>query len=171
MNDTTAPTQLEDGTYSYARPALGGREDSVTATVQGGQLLTSALEAYPVEEYVPAQPDRVLLDAAVLPTIATVSYYSDTPPGTGQPFRHLHFTAHNADGSACKGIGQLSEGRGVLLILNAIGGDALLYYTGIHGQTELDRGTLLDPTAYRVPAAFVAQIQEELGHWREATEG
>jgi len=100
-----------------------------------------------------------------------VSYYSDTHPGTGQPFRHLHFTAHNADGSTCKGLGQLMGGRDALLILNAIGGDALLYYTGIHGQTEPNRGGLLAPTAYRVPAAFVTQIQEELGGWQAETEG
>ena len=33
------PTTLEDGTYSYARPAMWGREDAVTATIQGGQLV------------------------------------------------------------------------------------------------------------------------------------
>ena len=40
MNDITT---LTDGTYSYARPALGGREDSVTATIQGGQLVAGTL--------------------------------------------------------------------------------------------------------------------------------
>ena len=48
MNDTTAPTQLEDGTYSYACPALGGREDSVTATIQGGQLVAGTLNGQPM---------------------------------------------------------------------------------------------------------------------------
>ena len=48
MNDTTAPTQLEDGTYSYARPALGGRDDSVTATIQGGQLVAGTLNGQPM---------------------------------------------------------------------------------------------------------------------------
>ena len=48
MNDTTTPAQLEDGTYSYARPALGGREDSVTATVQGGQLVAGTLNGQPM---------------------------------------------------------------------------------------------------------------------------
>ena len=43
MNDTTAPTQLKDGTYIYARPAMGSREDSVTATIQGGQLVAGTL--------------------------------------------------------------------------------------------------------------------------------
>lgn len=39
-------------------------------TEGAAQLLTSTLEAYPVEKYVPAQPDRVLLDVGALPTIA-----------------------------------------------------------------------------------------------------
>ena len=43
MNDTTTPAQLEDGTYSYARPALGGRDDAMTATIQGGQLVVGTL--------------------------------------------------------------------------------------------------------------------------------
>ena len=43
MNDTTTPAQLEDGIYSYARPALGGRDDAMTATIQGGQLIAGTL--------------------------------------------------------------------------------------------------------------------------------
>ena len=45
MNDITS---LEDGTYSYARPALGDREDSVTATIQGGQLVAGTLNGQPM---------------------------------------------------------------------------------------------------------------------------
>ena len=41
MNIT--PAQLEDGIYSYARPALGGRDDAMTATIQGGQLVAGTL--------------------------------------------------------------------------------------------------------------------------------
>ena len=40
MNDITS---LKDGTYSYARPALGGRDDAMTATIQGGQLVAGTL--------------------------------------------------------------------------------------------------------------------------------
>ena len=40
MNDIIS---LENGTYSYARPALGGRDDAMTATIQGGQLVTGTL--------------------------------------------------------------------------------------------------------------------------------
>ena len=43
MNDTTTPTRLEDGIYSYAHPALGGRDDAMTATIQGGQLIAGTL--------------------------------------------------------------------------------------------------------------------------------
>ena len=45
MNDITS---LEDGTYSYARPALGDRDDSVTATIQGGQLVAGTLNGQPM---------------------------------------------------------------------------------------------------------------------------
>ena len=48
MNDTTAPAQLEDGTYSYARPAMWGRDDTITATVQGGQLVAGTLNGQPM---------------------------------------------------------------------------------------------------------------------------
>ena len=48
MNDTTAPTQLADGTYRYARPAMWGREDAMTATVQGGQLVAGTLNGQPM---------------------------------------------------------------------------------------------------------------------------
>ena len=48
MNDTTALTQLEDGSYSYARPAMGGKDDAMTATVQGGQLVTGTLNGLPM---------------------------------------------------------------------------------------------------------------------------
>ena len=34
---------LLDGTYSYARPAMSGRDDAMTATVQGGQLVAGTL--------------------------------------------------------------------------------------------------------------------------------
>ena len=40
MNDIIS---LENGTYSYARPALGGRDDAMTATIQGGQLVAGTL--------------------------------------------------------------------------------------------------------------------------------
>ena len=42
------PAQLEDGTYSYARPAMGSREDTMTATVQGGQLVAGTLNGQPM---------------------------------------------------------------------------------------------------------------------------
>ena len=40
MNDTTS---LADGTYSYARPAMWSRDDAMTATIQGGQLVAGTL--------------------------------------------------------------------------------------------------------------------------------
>ena len=39
MNDITTPTTLTDGTYRYTRPAMWGRDDAMTATIQGGQLV------------------------------------------------------------------------------------------------------------------------------------
>ena len=42
------PTTLADGTYSYARPAMWGREDAMTATVQGGQLVAGTLRGQPM---------------------------------------------------------------------------------------------------------------------------
>ena len=45
MNDTTT---LEDGTYSYARPAMWGRDDAMTATIQGGQLIAGTLNGQPM---------------------------------------------------------------------------------------------------------------------------
>ena len=51
MNDTTTPAQLEDGIYSYARPALGGRDDAMTATIQGGQLIAGTLNGQPMKEH------------------------------------------------------------------------------------------------------------------------
>ena len=41
MNIT--PAQLEDGPYSYARPAMWGRDAAMTATIQGGQLIAGTL--------------------------------------------------------------------------------------------------------------------------------
>ena len=41
MNHT--PATLADGTYSYARPAMWGREDAITATIEGGQLVAGTL--------------------------------------------------------------------------------------------------------------------------------
>ena len=43
MNDTTAPATFADGTYSYARPAMWGKDDAVTATIQGGQFVAGTL--------------------------------------------------------------------------------------------------------------------------------
>lgn len=43
MNDITAPAQLEDGTYSYARPAMWGKNDTVTVIVEDGQLVAGTL--------------------------------------------------------------------------------------------------------------------------------
>ena len=40
MNDTTS---LADGTYSYARPAMWSKDDAMTATIQGGQLVAGTL--------------------------------------------------------------------------------------------------------------------------------
>ena len=48
MNDITS---LKDGTYSYARPALGGRDDAMTATIQGGQLVAGTLNGQPMAGY------------------------------------------------------------------------------------------------------------------------
>ena len=41
MNHT--PVTLTDGTYSYARPAMWGKNDTVTVTVEGGQLVAGTL--------------------------------------------------------------------------------------------------------------------------------
>ena len=65
MNDTTAPTQLKDGTYIYARPAMGSREDSVTATIQGGQLVAGTLNGQVMTGY--CWKGCTLADLAYLP--------------------------------------------------------------------------------------------------------
>ncbi len=41
-------TTLADGTYSYARPAMWGRDDTVAATIQGGQLVAGTLNGQPM---------------------------------------------------------------------------------------------------------------------------
>ena len=61
----TIPAQLEDGTYSYARPAMGGREDTMTATVQGGQLVAGTLNGQPMTGHCWAA--CTLADLAYLP--------------------------------------------------------------------------------------------------------
>ena len=45
MNDITT---LTDGTYNYARPTLGGRDDAVTAIIQGGHLVAGILNGQPM---------------------------------------------------------------------------------------------------------------------------
>jgi hypothetical protein len=74
MNDTTAPTQLEDGTYSYARPAMWGRDDAMTATIQGGQLVAGTLNGQPMTGH--CWTACTLADLAYLP-------YSFTPATIG----------------------------------------------------------------------------------------
>ena len=63
MNDITT---LTDGTYSYARPALGGRDDTMTATVQGGQLVAGTLNGQPMTGHCWAA--CTLADLAYLPS-------------------------------------------------------------------------------------------------------
>ena len=46
MNHT--PATLADGTYSYARPAMWGRQDDMTATIEGGQLVAGTLNGQPM---------------------------------------------------------------------------------------------------------------------------
>ena len=46
MNHT--PNTLADGTYSYARPAMWGRDDAMTATIQGGQLVNGTRNSQPM---------------------------------------------------------------------------------------------------------------------------
>lgn len=48
MNDTTALAPLADGTYRYTRPAMWRRDDAMTATVQGGQLVAGTLNGQPM---------------------------------------------------------------------------------------------------------------------------
>ena len=62
MNDITS---LKDGTYSYARPALGGRDDAMTATIQGGQLVAGTLNGQPMAGY--CWKGCTLADLAYLP--------------------------------------------------------------------------------------------------------
>ena len=64
MNHT--PNTLADGTYGYARPALGDREDSVTATVQGGQLVAGTLNGQPMTGH--CWTACTLADLAYLPS-------------------------------------------------------------------------------------------------------
>ena len=44
MNTTT----LADGTYSYARPAMWGKDDAITATIESGQLVAGTLNGQPM---------------------------------------------------------------------------------------------------------------------------
>ncbi len=46
MNHT--PTTLADGIYSYNRPAMWDRHDTITATISGGQLVTGTLNGQPM---------------------------------------------------------------------------------------------------------------------------
>lgn len=62
MNDITT---LTDGTYSYARPALGGRDDAMTATIQGGRLVAGTLNGQPMTGHCWAA--CTLADLAYLP--------------------------------------------------------------------------------------------------------
>lgn len=136
---------------------MGDTQENGTAS-----LLASALVTHAVPEYTPAQPDRVLLDVGTLPTLDKITFDSGTYP-SGQPYLYQHFSAHHPDGSAaCPGPGHLSPGRDTLLLLNAWGEDAVLYYTGMDRQSE--------PTqreAYRVPAGLLPQVRKALGYPEE----
>lgn len=131
---------------------MGDTQENGTAS-----LLASALVTHAVPEYTRAQPDRVLLDVGTLPTLDKITFDSGTYP-SGQPYLHQHFSTHHPDGSAASP-GHLSPGWDTLLLLNAWGEDAVLYYTGMDGKTE--------PTwreAYRVPAGMLPQVRKALGY-------
>ena len=132
---------------------VGDTQEDGTAT-----LLASALVTHAVPEYTPAQADRVLLDVAALPTLDTVTYDGSTYRENRKPL--LHFSARNPDGSATfPGPSHLMPGRDTVLLLNAEDGDAVLYYTGMYGQTEPT-----DPEGYRVPASMVPTVRKHLGY-------
>ena len=78
MNTTT----LADGTYSYARPAMWGKEDAITAIVQGGQFVAGTLNGQPMTGY--CWKGCTLADLGNLPHVFTPA----APPiGKARAFR------------------------------------------------------------------------------------
>lgn len=131
---------------------------------QGEQLaalLTDAMQEHTPPVFTPAPPDRVQLDARTVPQVLsfTLDHAQPQADGAGRIDRRLSFTVREADGRLTERL-HLAPGCDVLLILNTTPqGDALLIYTGIHGQTDPARNEAL-----RVPADLLPQVRAALGY-------
>lgn len=144
---------------------VGGDLNADAAQAHVRAQLAEAMQEHPTPTFTPAQPDRVTLDPHTLPIItrARLDLTRKAPEGVGHDHR-LSFTVREPDGT----LGErqaLAPGRDVLLILSAeSAGEALLYYTGIHGQTE-PHGPRTGPRGYRVPAELLPQVKAALGYF------
>lgn len=124
-------------------------------------LLTDAMQEHTPPVFTPAPPDRVELDARTVPQVLsfTLDHAQPQADGAGRIDRRLSFTVRGSDGSVSNW-GGLYPGCDVLLILNTTPqGDALLIYTGIHGQADP-----VGHEALRVPAELLPQVRAALGY-------
>lgn len=133
--------------------------------------LYRAMRAYPAPLNVTtAQPDRVEVNALTLPRV-TAAYPSpydraSTAPEPGKPDRRWAFSLAYPDGSTAEGRTPSPGADAVLIFPSGPQGDAILFYTGIHGSTA-DRERL-GAERWAVPARFVPQVRAALGYWGEA---
>lgn len=161
-------TAAYDHLAQLLAPALGAWGNHYAAQgmtrAQGEQLaalLSDAMQDNPPPVFTPAPPDRVQLDARTVPQVLsfTLDHAQPQADGAGRIDRRLTFTVREADGRLTERL-HLAPGCDVLLILNTTPqGDALLIYTGIHGQTDPARNEAL-----RVPADLLPQVRAALGY-------
>lgn len=115
-----------------------------------------------------APPDRVTLNMLTMPALLAATV--PTAPRTLRAGGRVHdvtFKVRHADGTVSEGV-TLPPGPDAVLILNMTpDGDAALYFTGIHGQTDPQRRSLGKYQAVRVPAQLLAQVRAALGYWAE----
>ncbi|AAF10100.1 hypothetical protein [Deinococcus radiodurans] len=130
-----------------------------------------AMRAHPAPLNVErAAPDRREVNALTLPRVTAAYRYDRAAPAAqgGGPERGWAFTLTYPDGSTDEGV-TLPPGRDVLLTYpSGPQGDAVLYYTGIHGSTADRRPISRGDVPLYVPAQFVKYARASLGYWGEA---
>lgn len=127
-------------------------------------LIAQAAKDYPAPQVVRADPDRVTLNTRTLPQLLGVIAPFNVPaPVAGEPDRRLGFRYRDAEGRV-RETGGLPVGCDAVLLLNTTPeGEALLYFTGLHGRTNTR-----EAEAYRVPAALLPDVRAALGYFGEA---
>lgn len=133
--------------------------------------LYRAMRAHPAPLKVTrAQPDRAEVNALTLPRVTAVypaPYDRAAPaPERGESDRRYVFSLAYPDGKTAEGRAVAPGPDAVLLYPSGPQGDAVLYFTGIHGSTA--QRERLGAESWAVPAQFVKYVRAALGHWGEA---